>query len=314
MPIYLDRNCRLKHSFIIKYHSRDTLKSALLHGLFIFNRHLFPQCPTVKVSSESVNIKPNPRIVPAFAPITLCRVHGLGNPICPEKNYYYRKIIQAWGEILPEVYERGYWFNLAGPGLPFIMVHRIRTQIPAGHELGITGWRVETINHWGSEAPSPYIAAKLMWDHTADVDALLQDFYEKFFGPAATPMGRYITAMDAALRDADYHTGSSWDMPWLYPAQMRQKARALLDEAQGLAGDGIYGQRVGGLRLTFEYLEAFIEMLQRRTVHDWVGAKAALDRTQVLREEMNAFDPPMANPNPKAKHPPRTEKSETNNP
>ena len=26
-----------------------------------------------------------------------------------------------------------------------------------------------------------------MWDHTADVTALMQDFHEEFFGPAAEP-------------------------------------------------------------------------------------------------------------------------------
>jgi len=34
-----------------------------------------------------VKVKPNPRIVPAVALITLCRIHGMNNPMCPEKQY-----------------------------------------------------------------------------------------------------------------------------------------------------------------------------------------------------------------------------------
>ncbi len=74
-----------------------------------------------------------------------------------------------------------------------------------------------------------------MWDHTASVDALMADFYEKFFGPVADPMKRYIETMSRALEEADYHTGSSWDVPHVYHAGVRAQARRALDEA--IAGE-----------------------------------------------------------------------------
>jgi hypothetical protein len=239
--------------------------------------------------------KPNPRIIPAFAPITLCRIHGLGNPICPEHNVYYRWMVQEWGKILPEVYDRGYWFNLADPGLLFPMMHRIRTQIPISHELGITGWRVECLGHWGSETPSLYLAGKLMWNHQADADAVLQDFYTNFFGPAAGPMGRYFALADAAVRDGDFHTGSSWDIPNLYPFPMRQQARTLLDEAANLAGQGVYGDRIKIFREVLDYTEAFIAMMERRAAHHWPAARTALARMDALRGILLAYPTPMLN-------------------
>ncbi|HTE20373.1 MAG TPA: DUF4838 domain-containing protein, partial [Armatimonadota bacterium] len=41
-----------------------------------------------------------------------------------------------------------------------------------------------------------YVANKLMWNPKADVDALLADFYDKAFGPAAAPMRRYYERFD----------------------------------------------------------------------------------------------------------------------
>ena len=232
-----------------------------------------------------VKVKPDPKIVPAMAVITLCRIHGMGNPICPEKSYE-KTVTAAWGKILPEVYNRGYWFNLADPGLAYPMIGRLKTEVRLGKELGIKGWRVETIDHLSASAPAIYVAAKLMWDDTANVDAIMQDFYQKFFGPAASPMQQYIETMDNAITHADYHTGCSWDIPLIYTADVRKQARAALDEAAKLAPAGAYAQRVAMYQKNFDYTEAFITMIDRRMANDYVAAKKAMDKMDVLREDL----------------------------
>lgn len=236
-------------------------------------------------------VKPNPRIIPAFAPITICRIHGLGNPICPEKDKYYRWLVQEWGKILPEIYDRGYWFNLSDPGLLFPMVHRIRAEIPIAHDLGITGWRVECLAPWGSESPSLYVAAKLMWNHTADVDALLKDYFDRFFGPASGPMSAYFTLLDTRIRDTDVHTGSSYDMPILYPPAIRKQAQGHLDQAKRLATEGDYAKRVEAFQQVFNYTDAFCVMMESRSAHQWPAAAAALKRfDQLLNHLSTAYD------------------------
>jgi len=201
-----------------------------------------------------VKWKPDQRIMGALAPIALDRVHGYSNPDAPEKSYA-KWLCQEWCKILPDIYDRSYWSNLACPGFPFIIVHRLRDEIPVSHDLGLKGWRVETFPNYGPQFPSMYVAGKLMWNHKADVDALLRDCFEKFFGPAAAPMGKYITLMDAALRDGDFCTGSSWDMPHFYPPKLRAEARALIAEGRKLsAGKGEYEARVQMIGETFEML------------------------------------------------------------
>ncbi len=239
--------------------------------------------------------KPSPRIMPALAPIALCRVHGPDNPICPEKSYAI-DLVREWGSLLPTLFDRGYWFNLADPGFPFMMVHRIRRQIPRWHEAGIKGWRVECLNHWGSETPSLYIASKLMWNHEADVDALMADYFEKYYGPAAGPMGQYTLALDATLRDADHHTGCSFDMPHFYPQALRDRLRPLLEAGAKLASAEPYATRVTITRQALDYLEAFLTMLETRNRHDYAGSFAALGRVDELQKTLMAYEPAMINP------------------
>jgi len=252
-------------------------------GFYIYHTYMRPP----------VKQKPDPRITGALAPITLCRVHGPNNPLCPEAGYYQWLAVE-WGKLLPELWDRGYWSNLACPGLPFILVHRLREQIPFGKQAGITGWRVETFHHWATELPSMYIAAKLMWNADADVDALLDDFAATFYGPAQKPMRKYVTLLDEALRDADYHTGCSWDMPHFYPPAVRKEARALLTQARKLAGkNNIYTERVQLMTVTLDYLDGFVAMLDARAKGDLPAAKTALDRADAALTTLLAYDPPM---------------------
>jgi hypothetical protein len=238
-----------------------------------------------------VRWKPDPRITGALAPIALDRVHGFSNPIAPEKSYA-KWLCQEWCKLLPEIYDRSYWSNLACPGFPFIIVHRLRDEIPVSHDLGLKGWRVETFPNYGPQLPSMYVAAKLMWNDRADVDALLADFYEKFFGPAAGPMGRYIALMDAALRDGDYCAGSAWDMPHFYPAPLRREARTLLDEGRRLAaGRGVYEQRVQMITETFEMLEAFVAMMDARVRVDFVAAQRELEKLDSVAGKLMEYKP-----------------------
>ncbi len=250
-------------------------------GFYIYHSYMRPP----------LRWKPDPRIMGAVAPIALDRVHGFSNPIAPEKSYV-RWLYREWGKVLPELYDRGYWSNLAGPGFPFVIVHRLRDEIPACHALGVKGWRVETFPNYGPQFPSMYIAGKLMWNHQADADVLLADCFEKFFGPAAGPMGRYILLMDGALRDGDYCTGSAWDMPHFYPPPLRAKARALLDEGKTLsAGQGVFEQRVKMITQTFDALEAFCAMMDARVRVDFVDAKAHLDKLDAVANELMACEP-----------------------
>jgi len=240
-----------------------------------------------------VKVKPDPKIVPAVAMITLCRLHGMDNPVCAEKGYE-RWIIQEWGKIVPHVYYRGYWFNLADPGLPFFMIRRIAQEVPLGKQLNVAGWRTECMTNWAGNTPSLYIAYRLMWDHTASVDRLMADFGDKFFGPAAAPMRRYIDLMDKTVYDADYHTGSIWDMALVYGAAVRAQARDALDEAARLApADTPYAKRVRVYRQSFGFLEGFAEAMDARTVHDFARAKQGLDRMIACRDQLASADPPL---------------------
>ena len=245
---------------------------------YAYDRLKFPPC----------KFQPSPYLVPAFAPITQCRIHGIGNPVCPDRAMY-EKTIREWCAAVPETYERGYYFNLACPGFPFSKVHAIREETPLACEYGVKGWRVETKASWASNGPSLYVAARLMWDVTTDVDALLAEFYDKFFGPAADPMGQYFELVDSAFRDTDSHTGGSFGMPCFFPPERMARATRLLDRAAkktARSEDPLYSERVRVFRMNHERLDAFLDMLEQRNRFDFATANESLDKLYALTDTM----------------------------
>jgi hypothetical protein len=54
----------------------------------------------------------------------------------------------------------------------------------------------ESSANFGIHGRGYYLANKVMWNPKADVEAVLADFYEKAFGPAAVPVQRYYERFD----------------------------------------------------------------------------------------------------------------------
>jgi hypothetical protein len=241
-----------------------------------------------------VRFKPHPNIVPALADISLCRYHGPDNPVCPEKSLMV-DLIHQWKKLCPEFYERGYWFNLADPGLPFIQTDKIAQEIKLGKEAGVTGWRVEVIDSPAAEGPSLYVGAKLMWNPATDPDAIVADFCNGLFGPAATPMKSYFDLLTRTINNADHHSGSAFDSAAIYTAEVRKEAGGLIDAAISLTKEGsLERKRVEIYQRHLAYTNAFVEMIEARNAHQWELAHQHLAETDRLREIL--IDPPLLNP------------------
>ena len=251
------------------------------------------------IMDPPVRFKPDLRAkwTGGIAAIHLCRIHGLGNPHCPESSYL-EWLIRKWTEVGVDVTVGGYSYNLACPGFPFMMMHRFRLEVPLLYESGVrrlsSSWHTTP---WASHGPSHFVTAKLMWNVDTDVDAVLADFFDKFYGPAAEPMKRYTLCLDRALFEADYHTGGSWDLLHIYDEKVRREARAALDEAQKKATKPPYAVRVEVADKGWQYFEAFAAMMACRQRYDFAAAMEALERAYIVRDSLlEDYEYPMLDP------------------
>lgn len=241
-------------------------------------------------------VLPDPSIVPAIAPIMLCRLHGMGNSICPERNFH-QYLITEWTKLSPEVYHRGYSYNLAGPNLPLNYVSRWGYEIPYCERNGITGMRIETQMSWASYGPLGYVMAQLMWEAELDLDLLLDDFYDRFYGPAAKPMALYWMYMDRQRRNAPFHTGNAVNITDIYSGDdLDYMAQRLRDATRVTKNDAPYDERVRIATKSWEYLDAFIRMREFAESYEWSYALDALNEMREVGAWLMSYEPPMVHP------------------
>jgi hypothetical protein len=74
----------------------------------------------------------------------------------------------------------------------------VAASIGSREDLGAVSQLNESTGNWGLHGLGYYLSARTMWDGAADRRAILDDFYERAFGPAATTMRRFYERLDGS--------------------------------------------------------------------------------------------------------------------
>ena len=109
------------------------------------------------------------------------------------KKFYH--LVKGWGARLTQLGFYDYYGHWSYWG-PWGIVHKIREDLPAFRDLGGTYVMIEAQPNFAIHGLNLYIASRLAWNIDADVDLLLEEFFTKFYGPAADPMRNYWLAIE----------------------------------------------------------------------------------------------------------------------
>jgi hypothetical protein len=210
-------------------------------------------------------------------PWDFCHAHAIDDPDCPA-NPRFAAYVRGWSAVASHVgvYDYyGHFFVFT----PWPIVHSIRRDIPFFHSLGIERFTSETQQNWANQGLNFYVAAKLLWDPSTDVEALLREYHQRFYGQAALPMQRYWERWEAAMAATTADGDGGYEWLRMFTPELVDECGGLLDEAERLAsGDTEKVQRrVAFARIGFRFTEAFARMLDAGARRDLpaLGAAAA---------------------------------------
>jgi hypothetical protein len=143
-----------------------------------------------------------------------CHNHPLGSDMCKEGTTYkaaekflpnqdFERVLEEWLKVSRHVYIYEYYSisGMSRANLPWPLIHTMRTDIPYYRDKGAEGFYSQASSDWTKLGLNNYIAAKLCWNADLNTDDLIEDYFDKFYGPAAIPAREYYMTMEKAMID-----------------------------------------------------------------------------------------------------------------
>jgi len=151
--------------------------------------------------------------------------------------------------------------------VPAYFPHMVAEEFKDKHQRGITNVTAEVNPGWPWTGPMAYVAARLLWDVSLDVDKLLDEYFTTLYGPAAEPMSKlYALFEEIHMRPRrggflSEHYKLIQFRP--YTGDDLVKMRQYLADAHRAVPDGPIARRVAYVS---NGLSVFLEMLEGRTL------------------------------------------------
>jgi len=231
-------------------------------------------------------------LVIMFAAIWSCTLHGYDDAHCWQK-VRQGQMLRRWCELCDNVWIYGYLYNMLVSGLtPLPEFTKLRRDFPLLKQWGVIGFHDETRNVWAEPGiASKYLRAQLEWDADANVDAILDDFFAKWYGRASGPMKALYFALDQAVASAPIHGHEDRVMPEIYTPELLAELERHLAEARKLALAERTRLHVHVDKLIYDHLLAYKGLSTAAKSGDFAGAAREADRMLALRKQLHAIDP-----------------------
>jgi len=217
-----------------------------------------------------------------------CMAHPIADPTCP-RNRRYVELLREWDALGTPIYYYEYYWKVNWLDLPWPIVHCIAEDIPWFHRRGDRGVYTQFTreNAW-TLYPAYYVAAKLLWDVDADVDAIFDEMCDRLFGAGGPAVREYYRLMEEAFIRTDLHfpghgltAGAQ-----IFTDELLAGLRAQLQRARELAETDLARRRLAKLELSHEYTMRLMAYARIYRSQDLETAERALTTLEELVEEV----------------------------
>ncbi len=158
-----------------------------------------------------------------------------------DKNQSFRRNLDRWAELAPgRLYIWEYGTNFNNFLYPFPCLRSLAENIKYYHKIGVAGISIQG-NYVGTggdlAALKNYVWAKLLWDPTRDVDELLHEFCNGYYGPAAKHIIEYVNLLEDSVRGDQPISADEFDKRLVYMTpELVGQAQAIFKRALAATG------------------------------------------------------------------------------
>ncbi len=250
------------------------------------NRDIPPEMP------PEIQFNPSQNLTIMFANIAACTIHAYDDPKCWQM-HRQGQMIRQWCRLSDKVWIYNYNYTmLVHKGTITPMVHRIRRNIPLLKEWGVVGFFDQDEADFAlSGIPTRLIRARLEWDVETDVDAVLDDFFEKWFGKAASPMKAYYDVLENAFEKAPQHGHEDVILRSIYTESLMSKLDTLIRRSETVGRSANEKAHLKIERVIYDHLCEFVAMEEAKRRCDFAQAAKHAGRMLELQQELNKISP-----------------------
>lgn len=276
-PVVTDRLVHFYNAIAERLQQKHPGKCVAFYAYF---NHTLP--PT------TVQLHPN--VLVGVTAQQFCTLHSVTDAHCASR----RKLAAIIEEYLRQtrfVYVREYDPMPDSGALPAPLFGAHLRDIPWYKRVRVRGFSWESYKSWATLTPNHYVLAQMMWDADQEPQALLADFCDKFFGPAAAPMARYYETLERAFSRSRLHPG--WGeraFPQIFTPDVVAACAAALRQARARARLSPQRERVQMVTLGFRYLQSWLELRRALAQADAEHAAALRQRTLRLLDALHQLN------------------------
>jgi hypothetical protein len=231
-------------------------------------------------------------VVVMFAAIWSCTLHAYDDGHCWQK-VRQGQLLRRWRELSRNVWVYNYQYQMHVSALtPLPETRKLRRDLPLLKEWGVIGFFDEARNQWMENGiASRYLRAQLLWNAHADAEAILTDFYRRWYGAAAGPARAFYEDLEDAIEKSPMHGHEDRILPEIYTPALMTELERQLRRAESLAVDAPTRRHVRVDRLIYEHLAAYVALSAAEAAGDWAGAVEATAKMMDRRRELHAISP-----------------------
>lgn len=206
------------------------------------------------------------------------------------------QLYKRWNRLLDKVVERPYYpvfqFNCQ---IPQLMYRAEVFNIRLIQELGMRGKEWEGRTSFFSEGVNNYIRGQMLWNTETDADALLQDYYTRFYGPAGSTVQKFDEALETALTESmvDHHEEER--IHEIFPHDFVVELTDKVGNVEGLVAesDPEFKSHVGFFRKMVDHFRAYSDMRQAESELDFALAAQKAQEMIDIETAVHAVEPTM---------------------
>ena len=235
-----------------------------------------------------------------LAPIDIDPIHSMDDPQSPPRQEY-REMMYQWAKVMQGRlciydYDQGMmvWRDIPNPS------HQsFRQDVKHYRKAGILGINTESRNAIATTFLNLHVRARLLWNPDEDLDALLADFYSRFYGPTAEPMREYWNAIFKAWENTIVTEHEHFIAPAIYTPELLAVLAKNLQEAERIIGgiqvqgraltrnEQLYVKRMKFTRFSYDIITGYMSTVRAAATEcDYAKAVASGEKALAVREQL----------------------------